>query len=148
MFGEGGGTLDVMRAARFLVVLVLVGCPSRDPVSDGDAGTAPDAPAGGAVLELTCNADMSELPPFERQCGDASECAIARHQVDCCGSATAHGIRADQLAAFTTAESACQALFPGCGCPAQPTVAEDGDTEAQGTIMVTCENSVCLTFVP
>jgi hypothetical protein len=138
-----------MRAALVLVVILLVGCPARDPESDVDAGAGgPDAPAGGALLQLTCNADMSQLPRFARQCGDPGECAIARHQVDCCGSATAHGIRADQLDAFAAAESACQALFPGCGCPPQPTVAEDGDSEAQGTIMVACESSVCVTFVP
>src|SRR5262245_23969433 len=107
--------LDGMRSATaVLVILLLAGCPSRDP--DGAVDAAPgggsDA-APGATLELTCPVDMSAFPSFPRSCVAASDCAIALHQLDCCGSMMAHGIRADQVDEFSTAESACAAMFPG-----------------------------------
>jgi hypothetical protein len=137
-----------MRALTVAVVVLVAGCPSRDPVPAGDAGAGgPDAPTG-AVLELSCPVDMSSFPVFARDCAAPSDCAIALHQIDCCGTMAAHGIRADQVAAFNTAELACEAMFPGCGCASQPTQAEDGDNETMGTILVGCEGSVCLTYVP
>lgn len=130
------------------LVFVLAGCPHAEPQPhDEDAGGGPDA-SGITPLVLTCNSDMTEMPPFERHCSAPADCVIALHQIDCCGSMTAHGIRAGDESAFSAAESACAIQFPGCGCPPQPTVAEDGDSEGAGTIMVTCEAGRCTTFVP
>jgi len=39
-------------------------------------------------------------------------------------------------------------MYPLCGCPTMPTVAEDGRRETDGTIMVTCDSGECRTFVP
>jgi hypothetical protein len=138
---------------RLLVVVSLVTCVACQGGSSDDAD-GPDAQPGAAdastgSLQLTCNADNSTtFPAFSRSCQDATECAIANHQIDCCGSTIATGIAATDLAAFEQSESACATLFPACGCASQPPVLDDGTMASNlGTIDVGCSNEgTCVTF--
>lgn len=115
--------------------------------STADARIASEDAALGS-LQLTCNADSSVFPAFVRSCQDASDCAIANHQVDCCGSGIATGIAATDLAAFEQSEAACQPLFPACGCPSLPPILDDGTMASGfGTVDVGCSNEgICVTF--
>ena len=115
-----------------------------------DAAAADGAPgdAPGNIQVLNCEANGAGFPPLDKSCGAPTDCAIALHMYVCCGSLRAFGINASAVATFNEAENACRPLYPGCGCPSQPTEAEDGRNASQGTIMVDCVASRCLTYVP
>lgn len=153
--GTGFAKMDSMiRLGRFFVAVSLVasaacqgGTGSGTPLPDANANAVGDA-AISDDLKLTCNADDSVFPTFSRSCQDATECAIATHQIDCCGSTIATGIVKADLAAFEQAESDCQPLFPGCGCASLPPVLDDGTMALDiGAIGVGCSaEGFCVTF--
>lgn len=89
------------------------------------------------------------FPAFDKACTAAADCVIKFHMVDCCGSRVSIGINASESAAFDQAEAICDAMYPGCGCAAMPTKAEDGKTALdENTIQVDCLSGACSTFVP
>jgi hypothetical protein len=120
----------------WLFVLV-TGCASH-------GSTADDAPPG----DLICESGAASFPALDKSCTQASDCFVARHMVSCCGTLVALGFNVASESAFTAAETACAAGYPGCGCASQPTAAEDGRTEVDGAIAVHCIAQQCLTFVP
>ncbi len=129
-----------MRSSVLAILLGLTACASH-------GSSPPDAPPG-ADFELTCESDATEFPLLDKRCVAPSDCAIAQHMVSCCGTMIAIGLANTSIAAFDSAETACAAGYPGCGCASLPTAAEDGRTEVDGTIEVTCDAGSCTTFVP
>ena len=88
------------------------------------------------------------FPKFDKACGEDSECAIAVHTTDCCGNSIALGIHMSQVEEFEAAEAICDSQYPPCGCPAGPTVAEDGQAVGNPQqLVVACVEGNCMTSV-
>jgi hypothetical protein len=125
------------------------GCHYEGPVvcSPPSCGRLVCVDAGAPIV---CGGSMAEsFPSFDRSCGAAADCFVATHQTDCCGNSRAMGLRASERAAFDAAEAVCRPMFPGCGCPARPPVADDGNTGTfSDTIAVECRAGVCTSYVP
>lgn len=125
-----------MRALAFLLIL---GCSHHtEPVVDAPPGS----------IDLACESHGTTFPPLIKSCVAATDCFVASHMMDCCGTFEAIGLNVASQAAFTSAEAKCAAAYPGCGCAARPTMAEDGRSEDMGPISVRCDNNLCRTFVP
>jgi len=93
-------------------------------------------------------ANRTSFPHFAKRCTAVADCDIADHQINCCGSQAAIGINGSERNRFDAAEMRCRGQYPMCRCPAEPTVAEDGQAAGPGTaIQVQCINSFCMTFV-
>ena len=102
-----------------------------------------------AKLPVACTGDPATFPAFDKACKANADCAVAVHQIDCCGTQIATGVSATAKADFEAAESQCKAQFPKCKCPQQPTKADDGKTTADGkSFQVQCLAGVCKTSVP
>lgn len=122
--------------------LVLAACNS----STGDT-VAPDA-TPGVDYALTCESGATTFPLLDKRCAAPADCAIVRHMVSCCGTMVAIGLAKSDVTTFSAAETDCEAGYPGCGCASQPTEAEDGRSEVDGTIQVDCVDQRCTTYVP
>jgi hypothetical protein len=110
----------------------------------GDGMAAGDL--GGA--EVMCAVAMNPtFPTFSKACRGDGECAIGVHQINCCGSQKAIGMNRGEVPRFEAAEKLCRSQYPRCGCPTLPTVAEDGRSEIQGSILVRCDAGACMTYV-
>lgn len=128
-----------MRCAWISVLMMFVG---------GCAGTGSTAPDASGALRLTCESNATTFPALDKQCEISTDCVVVQHTVSCCGTEIAIGIAAASRAAFASAETACAAGYPGCGCAALPTKAEDGRDVTSGTIEVHCVDHLCASFVP
>lgn len=119
----------------------VVTCTERACAPDG--GTATDA--GDLVM---CTGATPSFPSFDKTCTLAADCFIGIHQINCCGSMKAIGMNKAEKTRFATDEKLCESQYPGCGCAATPTVAEDGMSES-GTKVITveCQASKCMTLV-
>lgn len=99
----------------------------RDGGGPTDAGVDGGAPLDGGPFDAgMCGA---AFPTFDRGCEINADCSVVLHQVDCCGTNVALGIRFDGVSSFDTRETACRALFPVCDCVSQPTAADDGTVD-------------------
>ena len=127
-------------------LMVLGGCGSSSSPGGADAGVQPDG-AAGADYQLTCESGATTFPPLDKSCTQASDCAVVTHTISCCGSQIAIGLASGSVGAFNTAEATCDAGYPGCGCAALPTKAEDGHDNTDGVIAVRCEQHRCMTYV-
>jgi hypothetical protein len=85
------------------------------------------------------------FPDATKTCVHSTDCVIAYHQLDCCGSELAMGIAATSHDAFTAAEMAWESTCPACGCAAALPTAEDGQMCAMAQITVDCVNGSCTT---
>ncbi|MBW2460025.1 MAG: hypothetical protein JRH11_00165 [Deltaproteobacteria bacterium] len=66
------------------------------------------------------------------------------HQVDCCGSLEARGIRHTDLDRFTSIENACNLRASECDCLPGSTLADDGSTGLE--FVVACTSAgICVT---
>jgi len=126
--------------ALLLAMVVTVGCSHH--ASSGDV----DAPPGS--VDLVCESHGTTFPALDKACTVATDCFIAQHMIDCCGTFDAIGFNVASQAAFGSAETQCAMAYPGCGCASRPTMAEDGRTTVDGTISVRCESQQCRTYVP
>lgn len=125
-----------------LLVAVVGGCSNALPPGDGDASVPDLAPA------IHCGIGGSTFPDFDRRCVAATDCFIALHQTDCCGSHVALGLAASERARFAAAEAICDGQYPGCGCAPMVTVADDGAAEERDRpIVVTCDGGACRTHL-
>lgn len=115
-------------------------CPS-------DAG--PDVVDATPDAAIVCSGGAAtSFPTFDRSCRGDADCFVAQHQTDCCGNSRAMGLAVSQRDAFAAAERVCSAMFPGCGCPARPPVADDGMTAVSpATIVAACRSGLCTSFV-
>lgn len=137
--GRIASTVGVRHLAWF-VSLVTACHLGPDPGDGVDA-----SPAG----DLVCESGGVTFPPLDKRCARATDCFIAVHQVNCCGTQAAVGFNRSAQVAFEQAEPGCAAAYPGCGCAQFPTMAEDGRTETDGPIEVRCDaDQLCRTFVP
>jgi len=115
--------------------------------SQGSGAPAPDA-RPGADYALTCESGAAKFPALDKHCTAPADCAIVQHMISCCGTMIAIGLAKSDAATFAAAETDCEAGYPGCGCASQPTAAEDGRTQVDGTIQVDCVDQRCTTYVP
>jgi len=102
-------------------------------------------------VALTCAGDPpSGFAPLRRDCAVDADCVAVRHRLDCCGSYTQLGIRADARDGFDTAEAACEPTVAMCRCMSRPDVASDGTYMEEGlTLRVRCADRACVTsFTP
>lgn len=106
------------------------------------------ADASATIVKLACESGGTTFPGLDKACSYATDCFIARHMINCCGTQIAVGVNAADESSFAAAESACAAAYAACGCAEQPTMAEDGRTENQGAIAVRCDSGRCRTYVP
>ncbi len=113
-------------------------------VSDTASSDAGDA-AGG----VQCNGPKGSFPSFAKACSADSDCFVAQHQINCCGTKVAFGLSVSDKAAFEAAEAVCQSQYPGCGCAQFETMAEDGYSSFNDADFVaTCQAGICRTSVP
>ncbi len=124
--------------------VVDAGDPAEPDAWDpGDPGSGHDA--GPAVQ---CGSFPPVFPDFDESCQTDQDCVVVFHQVNCCGTEVAWGIAASAKAAFDEAEKVCRSQVPGCGCPALPTEAEDGNTHWDAAqFSVTCKTGECFSYV-
>jgi len=124
-----------------LVALLAIGCSNDGPNS-------PALDASSTFHQLVCESGGGGFPPLDKACTAASDCFVALHQINCCGTQVAVGLNQTAYGAFATGEGSCAAAFAECDCALVPTEAEDGRTEAVGAIQVRCETGLCRTYVP
>lgn len=118
-----------------------VTCTERACAVDGGGG----ADGGDVVM---CAGAMPSFPSFAKTCVTAADCLIGTHQINCCGAMKALGINQAEKDRFAADEKICEGQYPGCGCPAAPTVAEDGQFADIGKmIVVECQATKCMTLV-
>jgi hypothetical protein len=111
---------------------------------DGD-GEPGDGDGDGEGDPIMC---PGVFPIFDKSCSGVDECAIGVHTTDCCGNSVALGMNSAELEAFNAAEAICDSQYPACGCPAMPTMAEDGQSVADPrSLAVDCIEGSCMTFV-
>lgn len=158
-----------LSALRLFVVAVvgLTGCPSNPLPGTSDLAAAHDADIPDLALSLADAAGFDDIamppprdatvprdlavscpgvfPSFERQCSADADCVAVLHQIDCCGTYVALGIRVTEQTAFAAAEKDCEAMYPGCGCASRPTVADDGTQDQGGSrLSARCSAGRCL----
>ena len=129
-----------------LFALFLSGCGASAASEPGATETPEQAP-----LRLTCAGDPpTEFESLRRDCAVDTDCAIVRHRLDCCGSYTQVGIRADERSRFDAAEAACEPTVAMCRCMSRPDVASDGTHQEEGLyVSVRCVELACVTsFAP
>lgn len=124
--------------------------PAADGGSVSDARITDASHDDGGAPVVNCAVRPPIFPDFDRSCTTAADCAIGRRMVDCCGTFTVTGLASGELPAFLAAAAICESQFPGCGCAAQPTYADDQTDETRGgPAVVECIQSVCTTtFLP
>ena len=114
-----------------IVVFILAACGSD--------------PSGDAVR---CTGANPVFPTFDKACTVASDCFVALHTTSCCGTEVAIGVSTSDRTRFEDDEARCDAQYPGCGCAAGPTQAEDGKSAINPTtIIVRCDTGRCMTAV-
>lgn len=159
--GTGGSDTGLCKGQPSPVSCTANSCPSGYVcVEDADPNTCHPSNCSCDAEGWMCTADCGMngstcVPEGTDACGDAAatsktctvdtDCAIGVHQINCCGTSVALGIAASQASAFAADEAACAASYPACGCAAQQTKAEDGNS---GDIQVKCDAGQCKTYVP
>lgn len=144
------------RWSVLLVALIgVAGCSMEDPSTEGDDVLQDTRVSGDTTGEDSTRSDgdvtsgpCDFLPgDYGVSCSSASDCIVALHQLDCCGSRTAVGLSASERDRFDTAEAACVGSLPQCDCPTQMTTAEDGHAGSESDIFARCDAGECQTWV-
>ncbi|MCA9664864.1 MAG: hypothetical protein KC503_04725 [Myxococcales bacterium] len=123
---------------------------SSDGPGNSDGPIATDGPAGdGATVSgLRCNGNTPFGATISAACSAPSDCIAVEHTTDCCGTNIVIGINKADKAAFDSAEAACDASWPACGCASQPTKTEDGSTVlGSAKAAATCVNGRCVSYI-
>jgi hypothetical protein len=118
-------------------------CTDAGAVGARDAGQADGgaADAGRAAdAGIPCRASV---PSAFRTCSATSDCAVLVHEISCCGTLHASGIRADEQTRFATAAAACGDSPAVCDCIAAPTVADDNSRADAGPARAVCIDGLC-----
>lgn len=111
-----------------------------EDATPGDTGA--DAQSDTGTGPVSCfGAGDPVFPTFDKECADDDGCAVALHQVNCCGTFEALGIAKGEVAAFDAAEALCQSQYPDCGCASFPTTDEQGQTGI--AFVATCDAGAC-----
>ena len=123
------------------------GCHYEGP-SSCSPPTCPRLVCGDAGAPIVClGHGVGSFPTFDRSCHTDTDCFVAMHQTDCCGSIVAMGLSASQRVAFEAAETLCDRMYPSCACDPRPPFADDGRSGSAATIAVRCDAGVCGSFV-
>jgi hypothetical protein len=125
-----------------------------------DAATQADATLDGASVDaffvgdsgIVCSGhDAASFPTFDRHCTHDTDCTIAQHQTDCCGSIQALGIATTETARFADDEAICEGQYPACGCASGTLQTDDGAMAPRGSgvaaVVVRCVTGTCTTSV-
>jgi hypothetical protein len=131
-----------MRPLALLIAALVAGCGSdmRAACEASDAGSCGDT--------VMCSGVSPQFPSFDKSCGSVDDCAFAVHQTNCCGATLAVGFAKAEASRFAADEKTCAAQYPACGCPATPTMTEDGLSATAGqAIAVACQSGRCMTTV-
>jgi hypothetical protein len=105
-------------------------------------------PQSCMMPQTACDKDPPVFPGFTKECSTDADCGWGLQQIDCCGTKVAIGVWAPVLGVFKGEEQICEAQFPKCNCPAQPSKADDGKTSAPDGFAVKCVANQCSTYVP
>ena len=106
----------------------------------GEAGR--DAAAAASDASISCGSGAAVS--FARNCLSQDECIAFEHQINCCGTKRALGMRSDQGGALSSFEATCRAGYPACGCAELATQADDGTTSTSGEpARAACVAGVC-----
>lgn len=110
--------------------------PCWDGSIGGNTGRCVDKGGGVCGWELrtcppapACFDANGKITPDYKRCNTASDCAVLTYQQNCCGTMHAEGVAKTTLAQIRACTDKRTAGFPGCGCPATPTFADDGTTD-------------------
>lgn len=98
------------------------------------------------VLRLSCGQGQATAL-FSRACRVDADCAIAQHQLDCCGSMQATGIARTELATFQAYEETCVQKQAPCNCVAKPVQVDDGTFQrgVDERVALSCLEGQCFT---
>ena len=125
-----------------------VDCPAVYLCDDSFPACVDGACALVAPAEVQCGAAVEAFPEIPEACLTNDDCALVFHQINCCGTEVAWGIRRDALATFSAAERACRSQMYHCGCATFPTEADDGNTGwGEDAFGVRCQEGRCFSFV-
>ncbi len=98
--------------------------------------------------DVQCSPGDPVFPSFDMSCQSDGDCAVAVHQVNCCGTRQALGINANEIGRFTEDEAICEAQYPSCDCADFGIRADDGQsTYNPKDLGVICADGACTTFV-
>jgi len=116
-----------------------------DVAQDLDALTDPDE-----IDQVMCQYGEAFVAQFDKSCVDESDCDIVYFSNDCCGTTLAAGVNVAEVDRFNDIWEDCMLELPMCGCPAGPTLAEDGNsaTGSETRILVECDGGRCMTYMP
>ena len=137
---------------KMLIAAVLVVGVGFHPGCHGDRAAACNntndaAPTSGCDVVM-CSGSNISFPTFDKTCTSPADCAIGIHQTNCCGATLAIGMTKAEQARFAADEKICIDQYPLCGCPAIPTITEDGQSADPGKmIVVECQSNRCMTTV-
>ena len=106
-------------------------------------------PSAALADDVQCFVTDTVFPSFDMSCQADTDCVVAVHQFNCCGSEHALGINASELARFTDDEAICEGEYAPCGCAGFAIEADDGQrTYEVADIGVACSSDgACTTFV-
>ena len=120
-----------------------------DTASNDTANTDTATDTSDTVGGVQCNGPKGSFPTFAKACTTNSDCFVAQHQINCCGTKVAVGLAVSDKAAFEAAEAVCQSQYPGCGCAQFETMAEDGYSSFDSaSFAATCVDGLCRASVP
>jgi len=151
-----------MRQILFLTFVLVAACGGNAVVEQGSTGSGGAVSTGSTTSTVTGSSTVTgigtgdacpdggmPIPTEFKTCTSSGDCTQHLIYLDCCGSQEAIGVNASQGQALQAFEKACNPHVPACGCPAAPTLAEDGKSALQNaSIQVACNTRLCTTFVP
>lgn len=147
-----GDTSSDTSATSGAVLTSTVGLTSTDVTTGGSMDTSSGETASSGTTgepAIMCGGDDPFFPEFDRSCTVVDDCTFVFHQIDCCGSLLAWGLNGEAGKLFGEAEAECMAQYPACRCAPMPTIADDGKTVDDPSLLeVTCMEGECRTFVP
>lgn len=116
-----------------------------DATSDGGSG----ATCSGSGNVNCAMGGISSFPAWLDTCKVDSDCVVAQHQINCCGTNVALGINACGKDKFAAAEATCEGQYPGCGCASFATLAQDGFSAfgADDIFGAKCTAGLCQSYV-
>lgn len=126
-------------------VTVQVDAVGTADIAASDATVPTD---GGSPSPISCAGPAYYFPAFDKSCMVNTDCFVAKHTVNCCGTMIALGYSTKDQAAFEAAEKICDNQYPGCGCASMATQAEDGYSDLGTGIVANCVAGQCTTSVP
>src|SRR6266566_3855 len=110
-----------LRVSFALATMAIAGCGDRTSL---DSAAPRGSDAGLATITLSCWHGTQMFPPLDKSCQASSDCFVAEHMIDCCGTLEVIGLNVGAMSAFLSAETTCGPNR--CQCDPGPTEAEDG----------------------